>query len=85
MGTLSDLRSYVEPGAVVYLAECVELMGLTLPSCVDTIADPPYQLSGGEVTLKSGRIASVSAAKVTEPRGIRQRRHTTPTARPRLA
>ncbi len=43
----------------MYLAECVELMGLTLPSCVDTIADPPYQLSGGEVTLKSGRIASV--------------------------
>ena len=69
----------------MYLAECVELMGLTLPSCVDTIADPPYQLSGDEVTLKSGRIASVSAAKVIEPRGIRQRSHTTPTARPRLA
>jgi site-specific DNA-methyltransferase (adenine-specific) len=51
---------YGEPGAVVYLAECVKVICLTLPSCVDTIfAEAHYRLSGGEATLKSGRIVSV--------------------------
>ncbi|CAA9423602.1 MAG: DNA modification methyltransferase [uncultured Rubrobacteraceae bacterium] len=45
---------------MVYLADCVELMRLMPPSCVDVVfADPPYRLSGGGVTVKSGRIASV--------------------------
>jgi site-specific DNA-methyltransferase (adenine-specific) len=60
MGGLRDLKSYGEPGAMVYLADCVELMRLMPPSCVDVVfADPPYRLSGGGVTVKSGRIASV--------------------------
>ena len=60
METLRDLKSYGEPGAVVYLADCVELMRLMPASCVDVIfADPPYRLSGGGVTVKSGRVASV--------------------------
>jgi len=57
----------------VYLAECVELMGLTLPSCVDTIADPPYQLSGGGVTLKSGRIAYVNKGEWDRSMGVGRR------------
>ena len=44
----------------MYLADCVELMRMMPPSCVDVVfADPPYRLSGGGVTVKSGRIASV--------------------------
>ena len=57
---LRDLESYGEPGAVVYLADRVELMRL-MPEggCVDAVfADPPYRLSTGRgVTVKSGRLA----------------------------
>jgi site-specific DNA-methyltransferase (adenine-specific) len=60
MAALNELRSYGEPGAVVYLVDCVELMRLMPSECVDVIfADPPYRLSTGGVTVKSGRIASV--------------------------
>jgi site-specific DNA-methyltransferase (adenine-specific) len=60
MAALHELQSYGEPGAVVYLADCVELMRLMPPECVDAIfADPPYRLSGGGVTVKSGRLAPV--------------------------
>ena len=59
---LRDLESYGEPGAVVYLADRVELMRL-MPEggCVDAVfADPPYRLSTGRgVTVKSGRLAPV--------------------------
>jgi site-specific DNA-methyltransferase (adenine-specific) len=58
---LSDLKSRGEPGAVVYLVDCVELMRLMPAACVDMgFADPPYRLSGVGVTVKSGRIASVA-------------------------
>ncbi len=44
----------------MYLADCVELMYLMSPGCVGSIfADPPYRLSGGGVTVKSGGLASV--------------------------
>ena len=56
---LRDLESYGEPGAIVYRTDCLELMGLMPPACVDVIfADPPYRLSGG-VTVKSGRLVPV--------------------------
>ena len=45
---LRDLEAYGEPGAVVYLADCVELMRLMPAGSVDVIfADPPYRLSTG--------------------------------------
>ena len=57
---LRDLEVYGEPGAVVYLADCVELMRLMPAGSVDVIfADPPYRLSTGGVTVRSGRLASV--------------------------
>jgi site-specific DNA-methyltransferase (adenine-specific) len=57
---LRDLEAYGEPGAIVYRADCVDLMRLTPPESVDTIfADPPYRLSTGGVTVKSGRLAPV--------------------------
>jgi site-specific DNA-methyltransferase (adenine-specific) len=60
MKALRDLKSYGEPGAMVYLSDCVELMRLMPAACVDVVfADPPYRLSGGGVTVKSGRMASV--------------------------
>src|ERR687893_2571477 len=55
-----NFEAFGEPGAVVYLADCVELMRLIPAGSVDAIfADPPYRLSGGGVTVKSGRIAPV--------------------------
>ena len=61
MGGLADLKSYGEPGAMVYLADCVDLMRLMPASCVDAVfADPPYRLSTGRgVTVKSGRLVPV--------------------------
>ncbi len=60
MMALRDLKSFGEPGAMVYLADCVELMRLMPAGCVDVVfADPPYRLSGGGVTVKCERLASV--------------------------
>lgn len=64
MVALRELRSYGEPGAMVYLADCVELMRLMPEECVDVVfADPPYRLSGGGITVQSGRVASVDKGK----------------------
>lgn len=57
---LRDFETFGEPGAVVYLADCMELMRLIPAESVDTIfADPPYRLSTGGVTVKSGRLSPV--------------------------
>jgi site-specific DNA-methyltransferase (adenine-specific) len=54
---LKDLQTFGEPGAIVYLADCVELMKIIPPGSVDVIfADPPYRLSRGGVTVKNGRL-----------------------------
>jgi site-specific DNA-methyltransferase (adenine-specific) len=55
-----NFEAFGEPGAVVYLADCVELMRLVPAGSVDAIfAEPPYRLSGGGLTLRSGRLVSV--------------------------
>jgi site-specific DNA-methyltransferase (adenine-specific) len=70
---LRELRSYGEPGAMVYLADCVELMGLMPAGSVDALfADPPYRLSGGGVTVKSGRLAPVDKGEWDRPKGFKK-------------
>ena len=70
---LRELRSYGEPGAMVYLADCVELMGLMPAGSVDALfADPPYRLSGGGVTVKSGRLAPVDKGEWDRPKGLKK-------------
>src|SRR5829696_2908116 len=57
---LRNLRAFGEPGTIVYLADCVELMKIMPPGSVDVVfADPPYRLSRGGVTVKNGRLAPV--------------------------
>ena len=57
---MRDFEAFGEPGAVVYLADCVDLMHLVPAGSVDVVfADPPYRLSTGGVTVKGGRIAPV--------------------------
>jgi site-specific DNA-methyltransferase (adenine-specific) len=57
---LKDLQTFGEPGAIVYLADCVELMKIIPPGSVDVVfADPPYRLSRGGVTVKNRRLAPV--------------------------
>ncbi len=57
---LSELESYGEPGTIVYRIDCVELMSLMPAESADVVfADPPYRLSGGGVSVKSGRLAPV--------------------------
>src|SRR5215210_5940161 len=57
---LRELPAFGEPGAMVYLAECVDLMKIMPPASVDMIfADPPYRLSNGGLTVKNGRRAPV--------------------------
>ncbi len=73
MVTLSELRNFGEPGAVVYLADCVDLMRLMPPECVDAIfADPPYRLSTGGMTVKSGRLTSVDKGEWDRSMGFQK-------------
>ena len=76
MATLRELRSYGEPGAIVYLADCIELMRLMPSGCVDVIfADPPYRLSTGGVTVKGGRISPVDKGTWDRPLGSFEKDH----------
>jgi site-specific DNA-methyltransferase (adenine-specific) len=57
---LRDFRAFGEPGAMVYLADCLDLMKIIPPGSVDMVfADPPYRLSRGGVTVRNGRLAPV--------------------------
>ena len=68
---LRDLEAYGEPGGVVYLADCVELMRLMPVGSVDVIfADPPYRLSSGGVTVRSGRLAPVDKGSWDRSKGF---------------
>ena len=70
---LRDLEAYGEPGGVVYLADCVELMRLMPVGSVDVIfADPPYRLSSGGVTVRSGRLAPVDKGSWDRSKGFRK-------------
>ena len=70
---LRDFDSCGEPGAMVYRADCVELMNLMPPESVDVVfADPPYRLSTGGVTVKSGRLTSVNKGDWDRSRGLRE-------------
>jgi site-specific DNA-methyltransferase (adenine-specific) len=65
------LRAFGEPGAIVYLADCVELMKIMPPGSVDVVfADPPYRLSRGGVTVKNGRLAPVDKGAWDRSMGI---------------
>jgi site-specific DNA-methyltransferase (adenine-specific) len=73
---LRELKAYGEPGAVVYLADCVELMRLMPAGCVDAVfADPPYRLSNGGVTVKGGRVGSVDKGAWDRSLGSFERDH----------
>ena len=73
MGGLGELKTYGEPGAVVYLADCMELMRLMPASCVDAVfADPPYRLSGGGVTVRNGKLQSVDKGEWDRSRGFKK-------------
>jgi site-specific DNA-methyltransferase (adenine-specific) len=68
---LSDVTTYGEPGALVYRADCVELMRLMPEGCVDAVfADPPYRLSGGGVTVRNGRLSPVDKGEWDRPMGF---------------
>lgn len=58
---------------MVYRADCVELMRLMPAGSVDVVfADPPYRLSTGGVTVKSGRLVSVNKGDWDRSRGLRE-------------
>ena len=68
---LRNLEAYGEPGAIVYRVDCVELMRLMPVGSVGAIfADPPYRLSGGGVTVRSGRLAPVDKGDWDRSMGI---------------
>ncbi|MGH3087677.1 MAG: DNA methyltransferase, partial [Rubrobacteraceae bacterium] len=73
---LNEIETYGEPGAVVYLSDCVALMRLMPPESVDAVfADPPYRLSGGGVTVRSGEVVSVDKGKWDRSLGSFERDH----------
>lgn len=73
---LRDLEAYGEPGALVYRADCVELMRLMPARSVDVIfADPPYRLSTGGVSVRSGRLALVEKGEWDRSLGSLEKDH----------
>ena len=73
---LREIETFGEPGAVVYLADCVELMRLMPAGSVDAVfADPPYRLSNGGVTVKGGRVRSVDKGGWDRSLGSFERDH----------
>ena len=73
---LRDLETFGEPGAVVYLADCLDLMRLIPAGSVDAVfADPPYRLSKGGVTVKNGRLESVDKGTWDRSLGSFERDH----------
>ena len=71
-----DFQAFGEPGAIVYLADCVDLMKIMPPGCVDMIfADPPYRLSTGGVTVKNGRLAPVDKGAWDRSMGFESDHH----------
>ncbi len=70
---LRDLEAYGEPGVIVYRVDCVELMRLMPAGSVDVIfADPPYRLSTGGVTVKSGCLTPVDKGEWDRSLGFRE-------------
>ena len=58
---LRDFEAFGEPGAMVYLGDCVDLMKVMPAASVDMIfADPPYRLSNGGMTVNHGSLAPVN-------------------------
>ena len=73
---LRDLEAFGEPGAVVYLADCVDLMRLMPAGSVDAVfADPPYRLSNGGVAVKNGRLEPVDKGSWDRSLGSFERDH----------
>ena len=73
---LRDLETFGKPGAVVYLADCIDLMRLMPAGGVDAVfADPPYRLSNGGVTVKNGRVDSVGKGAWDRSLGSFERDH----------
>jgi hypothetical protein len=73
---LRDFEAFGEPGAVVYLADCLDLMRLVPTGSVDAVfADPPYRLSTGGVTVKGGRLAPVDKGRWDRSLGSFERDH----------
>ena len=73
---LRDLETFGEPGAVVYLADCIDLMRLMPAGSVDAVfADPPYRLSNGGITVKNGRVDSVDKGTWDRSLGSFERDH----------
>jgi len=59
------------PGFELYAGNCVRILPALPPRSVDLIfADPPYFLSNGGFTCKSGRRASVSKGEWDKSRGL---------------
>ncbi len=72
MVELRDLKACGKPGAIVYRADCVELIHLMPAGSVDAIfVDPPYRLSGGGgLSVKGGRLVPVDKGEWDRSRWI---------------
>ena len=64
--------SYSGPGWALYTGNCIEVISTTIPEAsVDLIfADPPYNLSNGGTTCRSGKRASVNKGRWDRSEGF---------------
>ena len=62
---------YSNSGAVLYRADCLEILAAIPENSIDMIfADPPYNLSNGGFTVHAGKRVSVNKGKWDESKGV---------------
>ena len=71
---LQDVKQkpyYSSKGAVLYKANCLELMESIPENSIDMIfADPPYNLSNGGFTVHAGKMVSVNKGEWDKSQGV---------------
>lgn len=62
---------YADDNVSLYLGDCIAIMKAMPEKSVDMVfADPPYYLSNGGITVKSGKMASVNKAVWDVSKGV---------------
>ena len=64
-------KVYEKDNIKLFLGDCIEILNRATPESVDMIfADPPYMLSNGGITCKSGKVVCVNKGKWDESKGL---------------
>lgn len=64
-------KFYEKDNITLFQGDCIEILNKATSESIDMIfADPPYMLSNGGITCKSGKVVSVNKGKWDESKGL---------------